>query len=240
MTDATTQAAFSNELARICNGGDPPTTTAEASVTLLATGQVRAGFVNAGGSGYVVGDILTTNITAGTEATFTVTKVGGGGVVKAISLTTPGDTIGGDETGSAVTGGSGAGCTLDIVAEFGIDTLTIDTDGAGYEYEARVYTNGTGGERVPATFTVTVDVDDTIEQAGGDITVDTPGWYLTAPTLTIVPAEPADAAAIEAALEAYDNNNQDARIKALLEDAFKTENLNPDAIVKVTTYYNSL
>lgn len=85
------------------------------SGTYIASG-VRA--VNAtptaGGTGYVVGDVLTCSV-GGTGAQVIVTSVSPGGIVTGIELyhagTATGFTVG---TGKATTGGSGTGCTIEI------------------------------------------------------------------------------------------------------------------------------
>lgn len=66
----------------------------------------------AGGAGYVVGDVLTIT-TGGTGATARVDAVGGGGAVTVVTQLTPGSgyTTG---AGKVTSGGSGAGCTLNI------------------------------------------------------------------------------------------------------------------------------
>lgn len=70
----------------------------------------------AGGTGYVIGDILTCAV-GGAGAQVLVTSVTTGGVVTGLELlnsgTTTGYTVG---TGRATTGGSGTGCTINITA----------------------------------------------------------------------------------------------------------------------------
>lgn len=67
--------------------------------------------VAAGGTGYVVGDVLT--LAGGTAGTVTVLTVGTGGVVTSVSILAEGSTY---TVGvKATTGGSGVGCTINVV-----------------------------------------------------------------------------------------------------------------------------
>lgn len=70
----------------------------------------------AGGTNYVIGDILTCSV-GGTGAQVIVTAIAAGGIVSSIKLihsgTATGFTTG---TGKATTGGSGSGCTIEITA----------------------------------------------------------------------------------------------------------------------------
>jgi len=101
--------------------------------TSWATGSVSvlSATPTAGGSGYVVGDVLTIT-TGGTGATATVTAIGALGTVTAVSLTTPGSgyTTG---AGKVTSGGTGTSCTLDIttVAQ-GYIRLEGQAEGQGF------------------------------------------------------------------------------------------------------------
>jgi hypothetical protein len=70
----------------------------------------------AGGTGYVIGDVLTCSV-GGTGAQVIVTSIAPGGAVTGIQLvhsgTATGFTVG---TGRATTGGTGSGCTIEITA----------------------------------------------------------------------------------------------------------------------------
>mgnify|MGYP000550030474 CR=1 FL=1 len=108
--------------------------------TSWATGSVAvlASAPTAGGAGYVVGDILTIT-TGGTGATLRV-AAHTAGVVTAVTLLTPGSgyTTGG---GKVTSGGTGAGCTVDIttIAQ-GFIRLT-DTAGVGAGGQGFLVTN---------------------------------------------------------------------------------------------------
>lgn len=70
----------------------------------------------AGGTNYVVGDILTCSV-GGTGARVIVTAVTTGGVVTAIELVASGTVTGFTTgTGKATTGGTGSGCTIEITS----------------------------------------------------------------------------------------------------------------------------
>lgn len=75
--------------------------------------------IQAGGTGYTVGDVLTvsggTLEAAGTRTTATVTAVSGG-VVTAVSLTNPGEWATVPTSPAATTGGTGTGCTLNLTS----------------------------------------------------------------------------------------------------------------------------
>jgi hypothetical protein len=78
----------------------------------------------AGGTNYVIGDVLTCSV-GGTGAQVIVTSISPGGVVTGIELvnsgTATGFTVG---TGRATTGGTGTGCTIEITAVGATATIT--------------------------------------------------------------------------------------------------------------------
>lgn len=85
--------------------------------TRIASGVTAvASTPTAGGTNYVIGDVLTCSV-GGTGAQVRVTNIAPGGVVTAIELinsgTATGFTVG---TGRATTGGTGTGCTIEITA----------------------------------------------------------------------------------------------------------------------------
>lgn len=81
----------------------------------------------AGGTGYVIGDILTCSV-GGTGAQVIVTGISAGGVVTSLALvnsgTATGFTVG---TGRATTGGTGTGCTIEITSVGRTSNLTTST-----------------------------------------------------------------------------------------------------------------
>jgi hypothetical protein len=237
MTDAITQDGYSNELARIADGGDDPTTVSTLTAVLDTTGPVRSGAINAAGSGYSVYDVLTAT-GGGGDATFTVTEVGTSGEVEAIAPLAAGTGYGdltGDTTSVAPSGGSS--CTLDIVADLPVDSVTVTEGGAGYEFLPNIeITDPDTGD----TTAVLVPV-----LSGGaiaSVTVSDGGGYLTGgpPTLVVAKAPPADAAAYETAMDAYETAQHDARLKGILIDAQAVTVMTATEATKVQTLIDSL
>jgi hypothetical protein len=91
--------------------------------------------ISAAGTGYTLGDTLTHNDVGGSgspDATFTVTGVSGG-LVTSVSVATGGTytaIVAGDSSANAVTGGTGAGCKLNV--KWKVKTVTLVSGGLGY------------------------------------------------------------------------------------------------------------
>jgi len=132
-----------------------------------------SGSINAGGTGYTTGNVVTVIGGTGTSATFTVTAVAG--VVTALTLTTPGSyTALPTLTGAAVTGGSGTGLTLNLV--FGVLSVAVSAGGSGYNTASVVF-SGSNGAAANATV---------VSGVVTAITVTSPGTgYTSIPTVTI-------------------------------------------------------
>ena len=96
------------------NGWQPVGVT---SGTRIALGvQTVASAPTAGGTLYVIGDVLTCAV-GGAGAQFVVTGIAAGGIVTSIALINAGTTTGYTvATGQATTGGTGSGCTISITA----------------------------------------------------------------------------------------------------------------------------
>jgi hypothetical protein len=98
----------------------------------------------AGGTGYTVDDVLT--VVGGTGGggayEFTVTAVGGSGEVTAVELTGSGYYTALPSNPNSVTGGTGTGCTLDLL--FQIYDVTVTDGGTGYQITPNVFPS-TGG-----------------------------------------------------------------------------------------------
>lgn len=78
----------------------------------------------AGGTGYVLGDVLTCSV-GGTGAAVVVTRIAPGGAVLTIALVNSGTATGFTTgTGKATTGGTGSGCTIEITAVGATATIT--------------------------------------------------------------------------------------------------------------------
>lgn len=127
-------------------------TTATASVFTVGT---TSATVASGGTGYTVGNIISTNAGASqsSAATFTVTAVSSG-VITAISSTGTGGSFTAIPTNPvATTGGSGSGATLNL-SSFYIIGLSLLTAGSGYIEQPTVTFSGGGGSGAAAYATV--------------------------------------------------------------------------------------
>ena len=99
---------------------------------------VTSGTINAAGTGYVVGDVVSlTDNNPFTPAQVTITNTGGGGTVTGVSLNTGGDYPGPNSTaavvtgptGNVVTGGTGTGLTFHV--DIQATKVVIVTEGPG-------------------------------------------------------------------------------------------------------------
>ena len=128
---------FSNDLATILDSGSE-------SVATVA--------VNAGGSGYVVGDVCGITETGGSatiSAQIEVTSVTGGAITgvriyNAGSYTTNPSTL----TGNALTGGSGSSGTVDLTMDTVGWTVDRDTTWSGSEREVIAHGEGGGSDTI--------------------------------------------------------------------------------------------
>lgn len=161
-------------------------------VEFATNDNVQSVAVNAGGSGYVVGDILT--ISGGTStvaAQVEVLAVSSGAVTEAIVINGGAYTADPTLSGASTTGGSGSGCTLDITMQVAawateryaeqISVITVDsivTPGSGYMVNdiVTIDSSGDGATSVvtEATFRVT-SVGGSGEVTG--LSVETQGEY---------------------------------------------------------------
>ena len=104
------------------SGADSYGAIATALTNALRTGELTSVAVNAAGSSYQVGDVLTL---AGGDpviaAQVTVLTVNGSGAVQTVEISNPGSGYTSDPTGSS-TGGNGTGATFDTFVRGAIDT----------------------------------------------------------------------------------------------------------------------
>lgn len=114
--------------------------TGKVAATSNTTGLVNTAILNAAGSGYTVGDVLT--LAGGTGATIKVLTIGGSGQINSFTLLTPGS---GYSTGTNVsaTGGSGTAGTVDITVVNNSITLASSPAQAGFPTAGSVIINGT-------------------------------------------------------------------------------------------------
>lgn len=167
------------------------TSAAEATATAVLgteeTYTVSALAVNAGGTGYAVGDTV--------EATgfkATVETVSSGAVTGVTIQTATAQTADPAGTGIATTtNGSGTGLTLDVTATPGtssngeVASITVSAGGSGYTAVPTVTLSGGGGTGATATATVENGVVTGVTVTAGG------SGYTSAPTVTIAaPASP--------------------------------------------------
>ena len=110
-------------------------------ISFSSSGSVQSGRIFNGGTGYVVGDVIT--ILGGsftTAAVFTVSEVASGGVITAANLTTPGSYTSAPNNPALVTGGTGTGASGVLKFSVYTNTVTALTDEAG-NVDTKINTN---------------------------------------------------------------------------------------------------
>lgn len=116
---------------------------------IITQDYVTTAAVNAGGTGYVVGDILT--VAGGTSthtATLRVTSVAGG-VIDGIQVEQHGAyTVDPTLTANAVTGGTGSSATIDLTMQVGEWTTLRDQVHASVEQEVIIQGDGSGSDEI--------------------------------------------------------------------------------------------
>ncbi len=134
------------------------------SASLSARYSVATVAVFAGGSGYSAGNVLTADLD-GTDATFTVSTVDGGGAITGITITTAGlctalpGTLQSTVRRLSPTGGAGTGASLDLT--FRVQSVVVVSGGSGYTAgQALTFTGLVGGS--PAATIGTVDANGAI------------------------------------------------------------------------------
>lgn len=160
----------------------------------LVTGQSLTAVINAAGTGYSVGDVLTVSGGTSTQAaSFEVTTVGGSGEVTAIRQHHGGSYTVNPGTGAATTvaPSGGSGCTLDTTMTAtgwtqlralkgqGATQATINNDGTSGTYAVNDILTVVGG-----TFSTAATVRVTAVTAGAidSVSIETPGTYTTLPS----------------------------------------------------------
>ena len=132
-------------------------TTATGSVNTMAAAYVYSltGSTGAGGSGYVVGDVLTDNAASGTATTrfqFKVTAVSSTGAVIDMDVVTPGSYTVLPTEPVTLSGGTGTGCTMSPYYTI----LSVNAGGTGGTNAGTLYTeqappiitaSGVGGQK---------------------------------------------------------------------------------------------
>lgn len=131
-----------SDVLTVTGGGGSSGTATVSSVA--AAGQLSGSSINAGGSGYVIGNVLT--IAGGTGGQMTVSVVDGTGKILSASLSAQGSGYTGT-TGATVTGGAGTGATFNttIFSTGAITGISLTTAGTGYALTLGATTSGGTG-----------------------------------------------------------------------------------------------
>jgi hypothetical protein len=166
-------------------------------ITFATADQATSAVVAAGGSSYVVGDVLTVSGgTFGTAATFEVTGVTTGSV-DTVELLAGGDYTVTPGNPASTTGGSGTGCTLTVtyVTPWAVQRRTekaasavVAAGGTGYSVNDKLTLVGGLGDDTAAVF----NVDTLSGSAVATVSLDTAGHYAESPgnpvSTTVAPA----------------------------------------------------
>ena len=106
-----------------------PTTAGGVQATASATMFISTATVSAGGSGYLVGDVLTISGGTGTGGTLTVATLSGSAVAT-VTITNAGIFTALPSNPVSVTGGTGTGATFTL--GWGVNTIVVGNAGSGY------------------------------------------------------------------------------------------------------------
>jgi len=109
--------------------------------------------ISAGGSGYLVGDILTISGTTGTAAQLTVATLSGSAVAT-VTISTQGNMTALPTNPASVTGGTGTGATFTMTYGLAITQPSPSNAGSGYVEQPTVSFSGGGGCGATAYATV--------------------------------------------------------------------------------------
>jgi hypothetical protein len=150
-----------------------PTTSGGVQATISFTMFNLTATIQAGGSGYTAGDVLT--VTGGTTAEpamqYTVSTVSSGAVT-AVTATRFASYSVLPTNPASVTGGTGTNCTLNITYGLSATSLSITNAGSGYVQQPTVTFSGGGGSGAAAH--ATVGSDTTLRSIGTNLFLNTP------------------------------------------------------------------
>lgn len=152
--------------------------------------------VNAGGSGYVVGDVLTiSGGTSTTAAQVEVLAVSSGAVTEALVINAGAYSVLPGATGASTTGGTGTGCTLDLTTvsaqwsvlrqesqRFVVAVDSITDGGTGYTLGDTITLDSTSDGGTTAVTEATFEVTGVSGGVVTELTVLTAGEYTTTST----------------------------------------------------------
>ena len=143
-----------------------PTTAGGVQATASVTMFVGSATVSAGGSGYLVGDVLTVTGGTGSAPTLTVATLSGSAVAT-VTITNAGALTALPTNPASTTGGTGSGATFTI--GWGVNTIVVGNAGSGY-VEQPTITFSSGSAAAYAT----VGSDTTIKSLGTNLNLSTP------------------------------------------------------------------
>ncbi|MGH8462460.1 MAG: beta strand repeat-containing protein [Stenotrophobium sp.] len=146
-----------------------------ATFSFTQTNVVATATVSTGGTGYVVGDVLTVSGGTGSSAaTLQVTSIGAGGTVSAITIVSGGSYSVVPGSPASVTGGTGTGAKFNVTSGLAIASATVVAGGAGYQ-NGDILTLAGGSSTTAAQLKVTSAT------LVGTVAVSSGGTYSTAP-----------------------------------------------------------
>jgi hypothetical protein len=221
----TTLAQYADKIRFLAAGGSGQNATV--TCALAASGRVRDYGLAAGGSGYSVNDVLTCD-----SATFEVTSVDAG-VITGIAIATLGTTVTtGNGKATTVAPAGGTGATLNLVAEKGIASATITAGGTGYINATAQLSGGSGSGG-----SITLGVSNGVVSTR---TVVSAGWYLTAPTVTVIAQPPVDANEWLSLLTTFDATLLNERLLEVIGTEKATVIIDPRGVSALETLRSSL
>jgi len=149
-----------------------PTTAGGVQATATSTVSLQTIAVNAGGSGYLVGDVLTLVGGTGTAATITVATLSGSAVAT-VNITSSGAYTVIPSNPISVTGGTGTSATFTASSYALSSTINITNAGSGYVEQPTVTFSGGGGSGAAAY--AAVGSNPIVRTLGGSLSVYSPG-----------------------------------------------------------------
>ena len=142
------------------------TGTGTGATAVVSSVKMTAATIASGGSGYVVGDVVTISGGTGTKATYTVEAVDANGAVTAGSITTAGAyTAVITGTTTVVTGGTGTDLTFTVsTIRYGINAVNVTAQGNNFTSAPTVTpSSGTGAVFSVQMTRAAIEANDAVE-----------------------------------------------------------------------------
>lgn len=114
--------------------------------------------INAAGTGYTVGDVLSNPFGPGTGFSVTVTSVAVGGAITGITFNPGSGYNNGTYTGIVLSGGTGSGATANLIVASIVTVCTLNARGVGYGLFDAITNSGTIGAGTGFSITISDDV----------------------------------------------------------------------------------